>query len=166
MLTMTKDGNRANGWLGKRKMLPGIAGFSFIRSTAERCMVLMSRRSTCMTQRPLYNPTLPARMLAGHPTTASRGPTTRCTALSRLRPCKTAGSDLTCTSRPSGLCSSYMGMSTGLARPCSDATIPNLIKKRKPQPRENKLLAEYTSCPRYVNSSRPRARCWCTACGT
>jgi hypothetical protein len=34
-------------------------------------------------------------------------------------------------------------------------TILNLIKKREPQPRESKLLEEYTQCVRYLNQFLP-----------
>jgi hypothetical protein len=34
--------------------------------------------------------------------------------------------------------------------------ILNLIKKREPQPRESKLLDEYTQCVRYLNQFLPR----------
>jgi microsomal dipeptidase-like Zn-dependent dipeptidase len=34
-------------------------------------------------------------------------------------------------------------------------TILNLIKRREPQPRESKLLDEYTQCVRYLNQFLP-----------
>ena len=37
-------------------------------------------------------------------------------------------------------------------------TILNLIKRREPQPRESKLLDEYTQCVRYLNQFLPDGR--------
>jgi hypothetical protein len=37
-------------------------------------------------------------------------------------------------------------------------TILNLIKRREPQPRESKLLDEYTQCVRYLNQFLPKGK--------
>jgi len=37
-------------------------------------------------------------------------------------------------------------------------TILNLIKKREPQPRESKLLDEYTQCVEYLNQFLPHGK--------
>ena len=37
-------------------------------------------------------------------------------------------------------------------------TILNLIKRREPQPRESKLLEEYTNCVRYLNQFLPKEK--------
>jgi phosphatidylinositol 3,5-bisphosphate 5-phosphatase len=41
------------------------------------------------------------------------------------------------------------------ARYGTPVTILNLIKEREPQPRESKLLEEYTNCVRYLNQFLP-----------
>lgn len=42
------------------------------------------------------------------------------------------------------------------ARYGTPITILNLIKRREPQPRESKLLEEYTNCVRYLNQFLPK----------
>ena len=37
-------------------------------------------------------------------------------------------------------------------------TILNLIKRREPQPRESKLLDEYTQCVKYLNQFLPHGK--------
>ena len=44
------------------------------------------------------------------------------------------------------------------ARYGAPITILNLIKTREPQPRESKLLEEYTNCVRYLNQFLPEGK--------
>jgi phosphatidylinositol 3,5-bisphosphate 5-phosphatase len=41
------------------------------------------------------------------------------------------------------------------ARYGAPITVLNLIKRREPQPRESKLLEEYTQCVKYLNQFLP-----------